>query len=58
MRLSSEQAETERKKDSLLLHRTRVLHDLESCSNVRYKKTLEDGLAYLEGQLLELGWQA
>ncbi len=49
--------DTERKRDSLLLHRTRVLHDIEGCQNPRYRKTLEDGLAYLEGQLVELGWQ-
>jgi hypothetical protein len=58
VRLSPEQVETERKLDSLLLHRKRVLHDIEGCSNLRYKKTLEDGLAYLEGQLVELGWRA
>jgi len=55
--LTAEQMEVERKRDSLLLHRTRVLHDLEGCQNLRYRKTLEDGLAYLEGQLAELGWQ-
>ena len=57
MQLSPEQMETERKRDGLLLHRTRVLHDLEGCENVRYRKTLQDGLTYLEGQLAELGWQ-
>jgi hypothetical protein len=56
--LTPEQLEVERKRDGLLLHRTRVLHDLESCQNPRYRKTLADGLAYLEGQLAELGWQA
>ena len=57
IRLTDEQIEVERKRDSLLLHRTRVLHDLASCQSLRYRKTLEDGLAYLEGQLVELGWQ-
>ncbi len=47
-----------RKLDALLLHRTRVLRDLESCRESRYKKTLNDGLAYLETQLAELGWRA
>ena len=56
MILSSEQVEIERKRDSLLLHRTRVLRDLEGCSEIRYKKTLEDGLAFLEQQLTALGW--
>lgn len=57
MKLSPEQIEIERKCDSLLLHRTRVLKDLEGCSELRYRKTLEDGLAYLEKQLTELGWR-
>jgi len=57
-KLSPEQLEIEKKRDSLLLHRTRVLNDLESCANVRYRKTLQDGLAYLESQLTELGWRA
>jgi hypothetical protein len=47
-----------RELDSLLLHRTRVLCDLDKCSNDRYRKTLSDGLKYLEGQLTALGWQA
>jgi hypothetical protein len=55
--LSPEQLDSERKRDSLLLHRTRVLNDIEACQNPRYRKTLEDGLAYLEGQLAELGWR-
>jgi hypothetical protein len=58
VKLSPEQMEVEKKRDSLLLHRTRVLNDLESCENVRYRKTLQDGLAYLEGQLTDLGWKA
>lgn len=56
VKLSPEQIEIERKRDSLLLHRTRVLRDLEGCSDLRYRKTLQDGLAYLEQQLTELGW--
>jgi hypothetical protein len=55
--VSPEQLDTERKCDSLLLHRTRVMRDLESCQNPRYRKTLEDGLAFLEAQLAGLGWQ-
>ena len=49
--------ETERKKDGLLLQRTRVLRDMETCSSDRYRKTLSDGLSYLEVQLTALGWQ-
>ena len=55
--LNTQQVELERKLDSLLLHRTRVLRDLESCQENRYRKTLEDGLAYLEEQLTQLGWK-
>jgi hypothetical protein len=56
-RLTSEQLDAQRKRDSLLLHRTRVLSDLEKCSDERYRKTLSDGLAFLEQQLRELGWR-
>jgi hypothetical protein len=57
-RLTPEQAETERKRDSLLLQRTRVLRDLDNCRDERYRKTLADGLSYLESQLAVLGWSA
>jgi hypothetical protein len=53
-----EQANASRKLDSLLLHRTRVLSDLTKCRDERYRKTLSDGLAYLEVQLTALGWRA
>jgi hypothetical protein len=56
-RLTLEQVDLQRKLDSLLLHRTRVLSDLEKCSEERYRRTLADGLAYLEQQLTALGWQ-
>lgn len=49
--------QNERKRDSLLLHRTRVLRDIENCSDERYRKTLADGLTYLETQLTALGWR-
>lgn len=54
---SPEEIELERKRDSLLLHRKRVLHDLGNCRDERYRKTLTDGLHYLEQQLGALGWQ-
>lgn len=57
VRLTAEELQLQRKRESLLLHRTRVLHDLEKCSDGRYRKTLSEGLSYLEGQLAELGWQ-
>jgi hypothetical protein len=55
--LNPQQLQTERKRDSLLLHRTRVLRDLENCHEDRYRKTLNEGLTYLEQQLAELGWR-
>lgn len=57
MPLTPEQIEVERKRDGLLLHRTRVIHDIAGCQDPRYRKTLEEGLAFLEGQLAEVGWQ-
>lgn len=57
VKLTPAQIEAARKIDSLLLHRTRVLRDLEACTEARYRKTLTDGLAYLEAQLAELGWR-
>ena len=58
VRLTAEQIELQRKRDSLLLSRTRVLHDLENCRDERYRKTLAEGLSYLEAQLAALGWVA
>ncbi len=54
VKLTPEQIERERKRDSLQLQRTRVLRDLEACTDPRYRKTLESGLAYLDSQLAEL----
>jgi hypothetical protein len=56
--LTPEQVESERKRDGLLLQRTRVLHQLQGCRDERYRKTLSDGLTYLETQLTALGWKA
>jgi hypothetical protein len=58
VRQTPEQLELERKRDSLLLSRTRVLRDLENCRDARYRKTLAEGLSYLEAQLAALGWVA
>ena len=57
-RLTPEQLEIAKKCDALLLHRTRVLHDLENCRDERYRQTLANGLAYLESELNTLGWTA
>jgi hypothetical protein len=56
--LTAEQAAIAKKRDALLLHRTRVMHDLETCRDERYRKTLNEGLAYLETELTALGWTA
>ena len=53
-RLTPEQIERARQKDSLLLSRTRVLHDLEKNPVPRHRKILEDSLAYLNSKLSEL----
>jgi hypothetical protein len=51
VKLTPEQVAVERKRDSLMLQRTRVMRDLEKCQDPRYRKTLESGLAYLDSQL-------
>ena len=52
-----EQMEIERKSDSLLLQRVRVMREIEISSNARHRKTLEEGLKYLEDSLSALGWK-
>ena len=49
--LSAEQIERRSQRDSLLLSRKRVLHDLEASHNPRHRKILEDSLAYLDAKL-------
>jgi hypothetical protein len=48
---TTQQLEVERKRDSLLLQRRRVLHDLEIGPNGRLRQTLESGLDYLNAQI-------
>ena len=43
-----------RQKESILLSRTRVVHDLESAQNPRYKAVLHKALADLDAQLSTL----
>jgi hypothetical protein len=54
-RLTPEQLEIERKRDSLQLQRTRVLNQIGACTDPRYRKTLESGLEFLDSQLADLG---
>lgn len=49
-----ETADTNRKKESLLLSRKRVVQQLENSSNPRYKQMMEAALAELDAQLKEL----
>ena len=46
-----ESLEVIRKKETILLSRTRVVHDLESAQNPRYKAVLCKALADLDAQL-------
>ena len=52
-RLSQAEIEWQRKKDSLLLSRTRILEELKTSRNPRYKKILTDALADLDEKLAE-----
>jgi hypothetical protein len=57
IRATAEQLEIERKCDSLLLQRTRMTQQIANCTDERYRKTLAEGLAFLEARLGELGWK-
>jgi hypothetical protein len=48
------QIEAIRKKENLILSRTRVLRDLESSANPRYQAMLQRALADLDAQLAAL----
>lgn len=43
-----------RKREDLMLSRTRVLHDIEAARNPRYKQMLNAALAHLEHELARL----
>lgn len=51
---SDAEIERRRKRDSWLLQRTRVLHDLETASSERYREMLKRSLEYLDQKLAEL----
>jgi len=51
---TTETLEVIRKKENILLSRTRVVHDLESAQNPRYKAVLSKALADLDAQLSTL----
>lgn len=52
--ISALEAERIRKRESLLLSRTRVVHDLETAHNPRYREILQAALKHLDGKLSEL----
>jgi len=51
---TTEQIESQRQRDSLLLSRTRVLHDIERSRNPRHLLILRDSLAFLDAKLAKL----
>jgi hypothetical protein len=52
--LSQQTLDMLRKKESLLMSRTRVVRDLENAQNPRYKAVLSKALADLDAQLTTL----
>ena len=52
--LSAESLDLLRKKESILMSRTRVLRDLENAQNPRYRAVLTKALADLDAQLSSL----
>jgi hypothetical protein len=53
-RLTPEETERKQKRESLLLTRVRVMHDLETSKNPGYRKTLEAALKHLDDKLATL----
>ena len=51
---SAEQIEKESQRHSIMLSRTRVLHDLQTACNTRYRQQLEQALAHLDQQIAAL----
>jgi hypothetical protein len=52
--VSAEQAETARKRDGLMLQRTRILREIEISKNDRHRQTLQSGLQFLDEQIAGL----
>jgi len=53
--LTAEQIAVQRERDSLLLTRTRVLHDIEHARNPRHVQILKESLAYIDAKLAKIG---
>lgn len=52
--ITAAETERNRQRESISLSRTRVLHDLESAHNPRYREILLAALKHLDGKLSEL----
>jgi hypothetical protein len=52
--MSAAEAARMQQRESLMLSRKRVLHDLEQAANPRYKTVLEAALKHLDEKLAEL----
>jgi hypothetical protein len=52
--ISAARIEADRKREGFELQRTRVLRELEKCKHDGVRKTLENGLAYLNSQIAEI----
>jgi hypothetical protein len=48
-------SELDAERDSLMLTRKRVVHDLEAATHPRYRAQLEAALAHLDAQIARLG---
>lgn len=53
-RPSRDELEQEKRRESLLLQRRRVQHDLESAHNERYREQLRAALQHLDNELARL----
>jgi hypothetical protein len=54
-KIDQNQVDQEYKKRSLLLSRTRVMHDLEKATHERYQQVLREALAHLDREIQKLG---
>ncbi|MBK5291918.1 MAG: hypothetical protein JJE04_09615 [Acidobacteriia bacterium] len=52
---AAERQERERKRESLQLSRTRVMHDLDAARNPRHQEQLQKALSFLESEIAKLG---
>jgi hypothetical protein len=52
-----EELERESKRNGLMLSRTRVLHDIQTTCNARYRQQLEQALAFLDTEIAVLEGQ-